>query len=161
VPGRRAWTVWPWPSSSAVAWLVTAAGLVGGCEPDDPNDDGAPACIDFDVEQCTPQYAPEFERIFTETLVPSCGVAGSACHGASDAAGAARDLHITELDATYAMLRGEGGVEFVTPGDPSCSLLMVRMNTDDPARLMPPGAQPLREGVRCSIARWIAEGAQR
>jgi hypothetical protein len=121
-----------------------------GCE----LDDDAPACIEIDAEACMLQDPLEFDRIFTET------VAGGACHGAGDAVGAVRGLHISDADTTHAILRG-GGEEFVTPGDPSCSLLVVRMNTDDAMLLVPPGAQPLHESVRCSVARWIGQGAQR
>jgi hypothetical protein len=35
----------------------------------------------------------------------------------------------------------------------------VRLDTDDDARRMPPGAQALDEAERCSIARWIEDGA--
>lgn len=141
---------------AALATLATLA----ACEPDD--DDGVPMCIDFDVDACTPQYPPQFDRVFTETLRPSCGTAGGACHGSNDSAGAQRGLHISDLEATHAALLGQdGGAPFVIPGDPTCSLLMVRMNVSDASNLMPPGQQPLPESVRCSIARWIAEGAAR
>jgi hypothetical protein len=153
-------------SRASTAWLAThparllaVLAMLAGCEPDD---EGVPSCIEFDVEACTPQYPPQFDRVFTETLRPSCGAAGGACHGSSSAAGAERGLHISDLDATHAALLGQdGGIPFVIPGDPACSLLMVRMNVSDSSRLMPPGQDPLPQSVRCSVARWIAEGAAR
>jgi hypothetical protein len=141
---------------------VVALTTAVGCDEDDGGDDGLPACVDFDTMACTPQYPPEFDRVFTETLQPTCGVAGSACHGEPDADGTPGGMLVTDADGTYATLLGEGGgTQFVVVGDPLCSLMMVRLNVDDPALVMPPGQQPIDEDVRCSIATWIAEGAQR
>jgi hypothetical protein len=60
------------------------------------------------------------------------------------------------MAATHSVLLDDG---FVLPGDAECSELVVRLDTDDDARRMPPGAQALDEAERCSIARWIEDGA--
>jgi hypothetical protein len=37
---------------------------------------------------------------------------------------------------------------------------MLRLESDDAAFRMPPGNTPLAAGARCSIATWIADGAE-
>ncbi len=136
--------------------IVTVALGLFACDRDAP-DDALPACIEVDVATCSPQYPAEFHRVFTETLQPRCSM-GASCHGQADVGGAQGGMLVTDIDATHAALV-DGG--FVVPGDPSCSPLMVRLNVDDELLRMPPGAQPLDVNVRCSIARWIADGAAR
>lgn len=142
-----------WPAA-----LVGTLLFVGGCEPDDDDsgDDG-PACVERDPIACTPLYEPTWERVFTQTLQPSCGVAGSACHAEAGASGAGGGFVISDLATTHGALIDAG---FVVPGDAACSDLQVRLDTDSPSLLMPPGSQPLDEGERCAIAQWIAGGAQ-
>lgn len=155
------------PSALACVVHAVALGLIAGTagcadgEGDDANDDG-PRCAEIDVTSCTPSYPAEFDRVMSETLVPRCSVPGGACHAEADAAGAAGGLLVTDdADAVHAILTDEGRTEpFVTPGDPLCSPMMERIDTEDSARLMPP-ASPLDEGVRCSIAQWIDGGAAR
>jgi len=130
--------------------VLALAGCPGG-------DDGLPACIEFDSEACTPLFSPTFDRVHAEVLAPRCGLAGGSCHGEPDADGAGGGFVVGDADATHDVLL-DG---FVEPGDPSCSLLMVRLNTDDRDDVMPPGSQPLDESIRCSIAQWIAAGAER
>ena len=129
---------------------------LSGC-PDDGDGSSPPECADFDADACTPQFAPEFDRVFEQVLMPRCGVPGSACHAEAGAEGADGGLVITDVDSTHEILLNG----FVEPSDVACSPLLVRMNTDDSDFLMPPGSQPLDEDVRCSIAQWIASGAQR
>ena len=115
-------------------------------------------CADAPAETCAPLFEPVFERIHDEVLVPRCSLPGGACHGEAGAAGAAGGLVITtDVDATHEILLGG----FVEPSDPECSALTVRMNTTDADAVMPPGSQRLDEGVRCTVAQWIASGAQR
>jgi hypothetical protein len=133
-------------------------GVATGCETD-PRDP-LPTCIAFDADACTPLYVPTFERVHSETLVPRCGVPGGFCHGEPEGDGAVGGLFISDPAVTHAMLLGEGEFDpFVEPGDPSCSPLMVRLNVEDAALMMPPGEQPLPADERCSIAQWIAQGA--
>lgn len=106
---------------------------------------------------CTPLYQPSFDRVFAETLEPRCAVSGGACHGQAGASGAGGGLVLSDMAGTHATLVDEG---FVVPGDAACSALMVRLDTDDPGLLMPPGSQPLDEAERCAVAQWIEAGAQ-
>ena len=130
---------------------------LSGCPEAGDGDGDPPTCADFDADACTPQFAADFESVFDEVLMPRCGVPGSACHGEAGADGAGGGLVISDADSTHEILLGG----FVEPSDPVCSPVMARMNTDETAFLMPPGSQPLDEDVRCSIAQWIASGAQR
>jgi hypothetical protein len=118
--------------------------------------DGGPACVSRDASACMPLYEPSWERVFTETIAPRCGTPGTACHGQAAAAGAGGGLVVSDMAATHAALL-DGG--FVVASDEACSELMVRLDTDDAALRMPPGAQALDEPERCAVARWIAEGA--
>jgi Planctomycete cytochrome C len=144
-------------SRSWTAMMLAAALLGSACDGDsgDSDDDGA-SCVVRDASACTPLYEPTWERVLTETITPRCGTPGSACHGEPTATGADGGLVVSEMAATHAALL-DGG--FVRPGDAACSELMVRLDTDDDAQRMPPGAQALAESERCSIARWIEDGA--
>src|SRR5687767_3068003 len=90
------------------------------------------ACVEVDVTTCAPLYAPTFENVFSRTLVPTCGVEGSSCHAPE---GARADLVFADADDSHAALL-DGRVE---PGDPSCSLLVRRIESDDRDFKMPPG----------------------
>ncbi|MEX1362908.1 MAG: c-type cytochrome domain-containing protein [Nannocystaceae bacterium] len=138
--------------------LLAAALLLGACETDQPqDDDGAPMCVERDASACDPLYEPTWERVFTQTIQPSCGTAGIACHAQSDASGSRGGFVVTDMAATHAAIVDSG---FVVPGDEACSDLMYRLDTEDTSVLMPPGSQPLGEAERCAVAQWIAQGAQ-
>jgi hypothetical protein len=98
-------------------------------------------------------YEPTWDQVFAQTLEPSCGQGGSSCHAPKGAKG---DLVIDTSEASHSRLLDA----WVRPGDPGCSLLMIRMEQDDPVKVMPPGS-PLSEAERCAVATWIAEGAAR
>lgn len=100
-----------------------------------------------------PLYDPTFENVFDNTLKPSCGTGGTACHAPE---GAQAGLVLADVDAAHAALL-EGRVE---PGDAACSLMMQRLESDDPGFQMPPGRK-LRDAERCAIQRWIEGGATR
>jgi hypothetical protein len=142
---------------SRMTLLAAVLCLPAACDGggDDGDDGDAPACVTRDADACTPLYEPSWERVFAETIVPRCGPAGGACHGQASAAGAAGGLVVSDLAATRTVLLDDG---FVVPGDAACSELMVRLDTDDDARRMPPGAQALDEAERCAVARWVAHG---
>ncbi|MCA9652945.1 MAG: hypothetical protein KC501_23720 [Myxococcales bacterium] len=142
-------------SGPSVLALVASLMLAGGCEPDD-DDDGGPSCVERDAATCAPLYEPTWDRVFTQTIQPSCGTAGAACHASAQASGASGGFVVTDMAATHSALL-DGG--FVVPGDEACSDLMVRLDTDDTSYLMPPGSQPIDEGERCAVAQWIAQGA--
>ena len=143
--------------SAAATLFAMAMGFVAACGGDDTDDGAAPMrCVERDASACTPLYEPTWDRVFSETIQPSCGVPGGACHGDSTAIGASGGFLVTDMDATHAMLLDGGWVE---AGDEQCSELMFRLDTDDNSFLMPPGTQPLADNERCSVAQWIAEGA--
>jgi len=53
------------------------------------------------------------------------------------------------------------GRKRVLPGDPSCSILMERLEVNDANLRMPPGPTPLSAGERCDFVQWIMNGAPR
>jgi len=149
------------------AGSVSALGLVtlvAGCPDDgdegDGDDDGSLACVDVDPDGCAELYPPSWDRVYTDTLVNKCATGGLSCHGSADAEGAALGgLFFAEPSAAHALLLEDRGEEsYVIPGDPDCSLLVIRLATDDPIRRMPPGST-LQDGEICSVAKWIAQGA--
>ena len=132
--------------------IAVVLGLVGGavaCGGEDPN-----ACVTPPASDCATAYPATFTNIHARTIVRSCTLAGTACHAPEGAQGG---MVLSELDGAYRALVDGGRV---IPGDPACSLLSIRVESSDPARVMPPGA-PLRAGERCAIATWIRAGAPR
>jgi hypothetical protein len=128
--------------------LVVAAAACGG-------DDG-PTCVQVSTD-CTPLYEPTFTNLFDRTFQPTCGVAGGSCHSAE---GHKAGLVFADVDQAYDLLLGTDGRARVTPGDPGCSLLVERTESEDPGFQMPP-RDPLDEATRCTIRQWIANGADR
>jgi hypothetical protein len=124
--------------------LVCLLLLAAACSDDE--------CVEVDPN-CTPLYEPTFENVFNNTLLPKCGVSGGACHGD---AGRQNGLGLVEIDEAYDLLLESR----VIPNDPSCSLIVRRIESDDPSFAMPPGA-PLSAQERCAIEKWIANGAPR
>lgn len=121
-------------------------------------DGGGPACVSGLPDSCKPLYKPEFSEIFRRTLRPSCGVAGNSCHSSQ---GAQAQLVLDDLQRAYDLLLGrEGGRARVLPGDPACSLLIIRTESKDPAFSMPRGGK-LSEPERCVLRQWVAAGAKR
>lgn len=55
----------------------------------------------------------------------------------------------------------ESGARAIVPGDPKASALVARINTHDPAEIMPPAKlnRPLTEAERDILIRWIGQGA--
>ncbi|MBX3187299.1 MAG: hypothetical protein KF819_09795 [Labilithrix sp.] len=127
--------------------IVVAAGCSSESEP-------APVCTQaVDARTCALSYAPSFKEIFERTLKPSCGLGGAACHTARGRQGGL--VFEEEEEAYRGLLDGRA-----RPGDPSCSLVLVRVAATDPAVRMPPG-RSLGDEEQCAIARWIADGAKR
>jgi hypothetical protein len=109
---------------------------------------------------CTPSYEPTYDMIFTNAL-RSCGASSTlgSCHSAEGSKGG---LVLSDPDAAYDHLLGTfDGRARVQPGNPECSLLMKRLESDDPAFRMPVGREPLAQGQLCAIRQWIARGAAR
>jgi len=119
---------------------------------------GADACLEpLDLE-CTPSYSPTYDQIFTRRIVPTCGAGGTSCHGPSGNKGNLT-LDPNDPDAAYsALLEADHGL--VVPGDPECSVMIQRLESDDLDFVMPV-RQPLMPGELCSIRKWVANGAQR
>ena len=99
---------------------------------------------------CQPLYMPRFDEIHARTLRPSCVM--STCH---DDTTRAAGMSLADIDRAYEALRAR-----VTPFDVSCSLLTRRIESRDPAYVMPRGA-PMDEPERCVVRQWIAAGAAR
>jgi hypothetical protein len=139
--------------------LVSCAAMLAACG-DDGGNGGAGmnggACLP-DVElECTPRYPPTFDNIYSRLIDDTCAV--STCHGPTGNAG---NLTFGDADATYAALLNERRSEpLVIPGDPECSLLIKRLESNDINFVMPPRSQ-LDPNERCAIRQWIAQGAER
>ncbi|MEE9383781.1 MAG: c-type cytochrome domain-containing protein [Nannocystaceae bacterium] len=109
------------------------------------------------MDDCALLYPPQWAYVFGQTLLPGCG-AGVACHASDQAAGAVGGLVFDASTRAYARLLA-GPRPLVVAGDPWCSPLILRLESEDPAFRMPPGNTALAAGARCSIARWISDGA--
>jgi hypothetical protein len=105
---------------------------------------------------CKPQYdPPTFATIHSKILAPTCATGQGTCH-TPDAAKAG--LVLSDPDQSYSLLV-DG--RRVIKGDPSCSLLMKRLSSNDSGYRMPRGPTPLSAGELCTITQWIAGGAAR
>ena len=137
--------------------------LAGACDGDDGADDGGDAgrgrCLDPLPLDCEPTYPPTFQDFYEQRIVRTCGAAGSgvSCHGPEGRQGG---LVLSDADGAYDALLGEvDGRRRVIPGDPECSELVRRIESEDPEVMMPPGMR-LSERERCAIRQWIAAGAE-
>lgn len=143
---------------------VTARALVAGtvalvaCA--SPPTKNATACVSGLRTDCKPLYDPAvFPTIFAKILQPTCAQGMGTCHTSDAAMG---NLVMEDADDTYARLLGQyDGRVRVKPGDPSCSLLVERLESNDSDFRMPPGPTPLDAAARCDIEQWIANGAAR
>ena len=107
---------------------------------------------------CDPLYEPTFENVYENTLRPTCGFEGTACHGVE---GAQAGLVFADIDEAYDLLTDDGdGEPLVLANDAACSVLIQRVDADDETQVMPPG-DPLSEEERCAIRMWIDDGAKR
>ena len=114
-------------------------------------------CLSIDTE-CEPLYPATFDNVYNTTLVPKCGVAGSACHAREGAAGG---LIFADIDESYQQLtdqaRSGALVDFDNLG---CGALLARVGSQTASFVMPPGA-PLDDAELCAIRQWVALGAER
>jgi hypothetical protein len=114
-------------------------------------------CAEVTAE-CAPLYEPTFDNFFTITLQQRCAVAGLACHAREGAQGG---LVLAEIEESYDMLVGQSGhPRRVDPEALGCGVLLSRLGSSDPSRVMPPSA-PLSEAELCAVTRWVAMGAER
>lgn len=151
----------------ALALLLTACGDDAGA-PAAHADGSVPVnpgneCLDplpRGPDACMLRIQPTFAAIHANILAPTCGAAttGASCHGPR---GGMAGLFLHDRDEAYAnLLAKRDGRARVVPGDPECSLLVYRVESDDPAVWMPPGPAMLDEKDRCAIITWIAMGAE-
>jgi hypothetical protein len=144
--------------------LVVLAGLVGVvCAAACGGDDGvaeAPACLDDLELDCSPSIPATFDSLYSNIVQPSCGgpTDTPSCHSAGAKQGG---LDLSAPARAYDALLGKRGKARVLPGDPECSLLMLRIEADDDTFRMPLGTERMAPGLRCAVQQWIAEGAER
>jgi hypothetical protein len=132
--------------------------LVASCSGGDPPQAPAPPCVENLNVDCTDVfYEPTYTNIYTKTLELQCTL-GSNCHSA---AGAMGGLVLATADGAYDALLGlKGGTKRVVPYDPTCSPLMVRLESRDNNFVMPQGMR-LSEFALCDFMQWIKNGAQK
>jgi hypothetical protein len=131
-------------------WLFLSAILaaLSGC----PGSEPPPQCFTVDTS-CAPLYQPtSFNKVFTETIVADCGSSKGSCHSASGDSGLS---FATEQEAYDGLIANH-----VTPGDPSCSELVVRTSSTGKDYTMPQGSA-LVASERCSLVKWVELGAPR
>jgi Planctomycete cytochrome C len=118
-------------------------------------DDQGAVCLDELPLDCQPAYQPTFENVFDNRLGMTCGASttGGSCHSEQGAMGG---LVLQNADDAHDALLGSA----VLPGDPECSPLIRRIESDDPNFMMPPGNK-LSAAERCAIRQWVAQGAKR
>ena len=116
-----------------------------------------PACITVDTA-CLPGYQPTFDNVWKNTLQPTCATSSS-CH---NAAGHQGNLDMSTEDTAYSDLLMPAKIDpkrdRVTPGDPACSLMIVRTDSPGADYQMPPGT-PLTAPERCALIQWVQCGA--
>ena len=135
------------------------AALLGSCTSHDGP--SAPACVTDPSPTCKPEYDPPvYATIYDKILHPTCATGSGTCHTSDAAMGG---LVFEDPDAAYDLLLGKNGAPHarVVPGNASCSLLMERLESNDPSFRMPRGDVPLAPAEICTIAKWIAAGAPR
>jgi hypothetical protein len=136
---------------AAALWLATAGSACGGEETSE--------CLPEPLAACTPEINTDFASIHRALFAQRCGTTGGACHGSEGRKG---NLVLADADTAYDALLGMDGTPArVSPGDPACSLLLQRLESDDPAKRMPLGENKLSEGLRCAVRTWIEAGAAR
>lgn len=132
---------------------IVVAALLAGCPSTPP-----PACITVDTT-CAPLYPPTFDNVWTNTLAKSCGNTNSSCHSAT---GHQDGLAMTDEAGAFSALLAASGRDpsrmRVVPGNPACSLLIVRTDSPGTDYQMPQG-DPLRASERCALLQWVQCGA--
>jgi len=138
-----------------------------------------PSCVDQAlaeqfIQECTPLYEPTWANVYEFEFKPhttmqaqsGCGQPGLACHGQGEQDGQivwGEGAHtglgfVGDAAQTHALLLNSQP-PFIDPLNLSCSPLVVRMQTEDNNYWMPPGPQTYDSRRRCSMLRWIAQGA--
>ena len=143
-------------ASRWLAVMFALAGCSGGSDNADASID--PPCVTGLDAGCMASYSPPtFDTIFTNIFQPNCAVGTGTCHTSDFAAGG---IVFADAGAAYDTLLGvDGGTPYVLPGNPGCSTLMKRLESNDPNYHMPRGPNFLSAGDLCTIVQWIAGGA--
>jgi hypothetical protein len=141
-----------------VLFTVVFVACKGEHTHDEHHEHEVPECIEYELDSCVALYPATYDEVWTQTVENSCATQGTACHAGAESLGAEHGgLTFADPQATWEHLMAE---ELVVPGDPLCSPLFVRLATDDPEILMPPGSSGLSPTAVCSIGTWIADGAE-
>lgn len=125
-------------------FAALALAVLGGCHDE-------LVCVEVDLS-CAPLYAPTWDNVVTNTLVPSCGTGNGVCHSPTGARGG---LVLGDPATAYQHLLGGG---YVIPGDVACSELTERIFSSSSELRMPRGSR-LPDAEACAIAQWVAAGA--
>lgn len=131
-----------------LAVAVAGAGCSSGADPTE--------CNDATTATCNPLYTPTFDHVYTMTLQPHCGSDSRSCHSDSGMAGG---MSFATIDQAYSALL-EPGQDRVIPGDIHCSIMLIRVMSDDSSIQMPRGSS-LPDAEKCSLIQWVDQGAQR
>jgi len=149
---RQVWRVAP-----ALVLVFAVVGCAG--EPEESD-----VCVETIGLECTPAYEPNYDAVYANLLGKTCGAAstGNVCHAVPTARGSHNGLVLANPDQSYDNLLGlTGGRAFVIPGNPECSVLIQRLESNDPGFRMPVGSAPLSLAERCVVRHWVAAGALR
>jgi hypothetical protein len=119
---------------------------------------GDPPCVQNLDTNCAALYdPPTFSALYQNILHPTCASGSGTCHTTDFAP---RGLVFEDQQQAYNLLLGLNGArQRVIPGDPGCSILMRRLESNDPSYRMPPGNTPLTQPQLCTFVKWIANGA--
>jgi len=116
-------------------------------------------CVEDLEPSCTPLSADvSFSNVYSVVIAPGCAQAGTSCHSAEGVAGG---LSLGDEQTAWEQLVDDsGGEAFALPGDPACSEVLKRMESDDTRLQMPQGAK-MSDPERCMVQLWIEGGAER
>lgn len=125
-------------------WLIAL--FAAGCPSSDP-----PQCLDEVNTDCAELYEPTFANVYTRTLQGTCGSTRVSCHSPEGMQGG---MNFGTQDSAFSALRAGR----VAPGDPKCSKMIVRVSSPGADYEMPPGSV-LSDAERCSLVKWVQNGA--
>jgi hypothetical protein len=138
-----------------VASLLIVALLGLGCGGDDGQEPQL-NCVENLPSDCTAAFNANWNNVY-ENVMQGCSGSGVSCHASEGKQGG---LELSSSAIALAELLGESdGKPRVIPFDPACSVLMERLESNDPAEWMPRGDEKLKDGIRCGVQQWIAQGA--
>jgi hypothetical protein len=137
-------------------WLLVLV-LTSGCTNSLPT---GPACITVQTDcQNMELYPPTFDNVYNNTLSVSCGSTNSSCHSSVNTPSG---MSFVDEDTSYSELLEKSKLQpsqyRVVPGNPGCSVMIVRTDSPGEPYQMPIG-NPLGASERCSLIEWVAMGA--